>query len=98
MVLIDEFSASASEILAGALNDHNRAQLVGQPSYGKGSVQVIDDLSDGSLVKLTVGEWLTPNGTNLRIEGLTPDFVVELSLEGEDSQLKKAKDLLISEQ
>jgi carboxyl-terminal processing protease len=93
-VLINHGSASASEILAGAIQGNKRGKLIGEPSYGKGSMQEVETLSDGSLLKLTVAEWLTPDGTNLRLQGLQPDFVVELAAEGEDSQLAKAQEIL----
>jgi len=93
VVLIDEGSASASEILAGALKDNNRAKVVGQPSYGKGSVQVVETYDDGSILKLTIAEWLTPAGVNLRKEGIQPDILVEIT-GTEDIQYKKAVEVL----
>ncbi len=96
VVLIDGGSASASEIVAGALKDNGRSQVVGEESYGKGSVQVIEELTDGSLLKLTIAEWLTPNGVNLRLNGIVPD--IEIVNEGEtDEQYEKAKELLIKD-
>lgn len=93
VVLIDEGSASAAEILAGALKDNNRAKVIGQPSYGKGSVQVVETYDDGSILKLTIAEWLTPAGVNLRKEGLQPDILVEQT-GSEDIQYKKAVEIL----
>jgi len=93
IVLIDEGSASAAEILAGALKDNGRSQLVGQPSYGKGSVQVVETYDDGSILKLTIAEWLTPSGVNLRKQGLEPDILVEQT-GSEDIQYKKAVEAL----
>lgn len=94
VVLIDGGSASASEILAGAIKDNNRGQIVGTKSYGKGSVQVVEELYDGSILKLTVAEWLTPNGNNISKNGIEPNVVVEDSENGKDAQLEKAKELL----
>jgi carboxyl-terminal processing protease len=69
-------------VLAGALQDHGRAVLAGTRTLGKGSVNVLHRLSDGSALYVTVGRWLTPNGRLIEGEGLTPDY--ELELEGED--------------
>jgi len=78
-VLINEKSASAAEILAGALQDHHRARIFGKTSYGKGSVQNIVELSDGSGLKITVARYLTPNKTNIDGRGIQPDVVIEQS-------------------
>lgn len=77
VVLVDQGSASASEILAGALQQHDVAKLVGTKTFGKGSVQQLVDLGDGAELKVTVAHWLTPNGTSISAGGLTPDIVVE---------------------
>lgn len=77
VVLIDEYSASASEILAGALQDNKRALIMGQRSFGKGSVQSVVKLGDGSGLKLTVARYYTPKGVSIQAEGITPDVVVE---------------------
>ncbi len=79
VVLIDEGSASASEILAGALKDNEVATLLGQKSFGKGSVQQPINLRDGGLLKVTIARWFTPNGKNIDKEGIEPDEVVELT-------------------
>jgi len=85
VVLIDGGSASASEILAGALAEHGIATLVGTASFGKGSVQELVDLPSGSSLKVTIARWLTPNGTSISIGGLTPDIVVERTIEDREA-------------
>jgi len=99
IILVNEGSASASEILAGALKDYNKAQLVGKKTYGKGSVQSLFPLSSDSSVKITVAKWLTPKGTTIDVTGINPDFEVDYTEEdfkaGLDPQLDKAKELLI---
>lgn len=77
VVLIDGGSASASEILAGALQEQGYATLVGAPSFGKGSVQELVNLPSGSSLKVTIARWLTPNGRSISNGGLTPDIAVE---------------------
>lgn len=98
-VLIDQGSASASEIVAGALQDHKKALLVGQKSYGKGSVQEVVDITKDTMLKVTVAKWLTPNGNSISEKGLDPDFEVKFNSEdfsqkGKDAQMEKAVDLL----
>ena len=99
VVLINEGSASASEILAGALRDNREnVTLVGQKSYGKGSVQELIELSDNTSVKITVARWLTPNGEQINEKGIQPDIEVELTDEdyeqNRDPQLDKALEIL----
>jgi len=86
VVMIDGGSASASEILAGALQEQGYATLVGQPSFGKGSVQELVDLPSGSSLKVTIARWLTPNGRSLSEGGLTPDIVVERTIEDREAE------------
>ena len=77
IVMINEGSASASEIVAGALQDHKRAKIVGTKSYGKASVQTIQELSDGSALKLTTARYYTPFGRDIHTEGIKPDIEIE---------------------
>jgi len=95
VVLINQFSASASEVLSGALIDHDRAVLVGTTSFGKGSVNTLRPLSDGSGIYFSIARWYTPNGTLIEGEGITPEIVVELPPDGtEDVQLNTAIEIL----
>jgi carboxyl-terminal processing protease len=75
--MVDEGSASAAEIVAAALQEHGRATVLGQPSYGKGSVQAFIDLRDGSGLKLTTARYYTPRGRTLEGAGITPDIQVD---------------------
>ena len=99
IVLINEGSASASEIFAGAIKDRERGLLIGNKTFGKGVVQRIKQMSDGSGFKLTTSEYFTPNGTNIHGIGIEPDIVVDLPEDVEeigvdnleqDTQLKTA--------
>ncbi|MFC2066887.1 S41 family peptidase [Chloroflexota bacterium] len=83
VVLVDNFSASGSEVLAGALQDHNRATIAGTTTYGKGSVNILHRLRDGSGLYITWARWLTPNGRLIEGKGIEPDY--ELELTGEDA-------------
>ncbi len=95
VVLIDGGSASASEITAGALHDNHDAVLVGQKSFGKGSVQEVEHLSDGSEIKITIARWYTPDGKNIDKQGITPDILVKAgSQAGQDPQLDKATQIV----
>jgi carboxyl-terminal processing protease len=77
IVIVDQGSASAAEIVAAALQDHGRATVLGLPTYGKGSVQTFLDLADGSGLKLTTARYVTPSGRSLEGSGIQPDVVVE---------------------
>lgn len=98
VILIDSGSASASEILAGAMQDYKKALLVGDKSFGKGSVQEVVKVTPDTLLKITVAKWLTPNGNSISEKGLTPDYEVLFSKKDFDNktdpQLNKAIDLL----
>ncbi len=78
-ILVDKGSASASEILAGALSEHGVAPLIGETTYGKGSVQEVLDVTDTTTLKLTIAKWLTPNGTWISLKGLTPTIPVTVT-------------------
>ncbi len=99
VVLVNEGSASASEILAGALQEHKRAVLVGTKTFGKGSVQELIKITPDTSLKVTIARWLTPNGISISQNGLTPDIKVERTpeqyLSGEDPQLDAAVSYLL---
>ena len=98
VILIDKGSASASEILAGAMQDYNIAKLVGEQSYGKGSVQEVVNITPDTILKITIAKWLTPKGTSISLKGLTPDYKVEITQKDvdakKDPQMDKAIELL----
>ena len=98
VVLINKGSASASEILSGALKDNHRATIVGEQSFGKGLVQEINRLPDEAGMNITIQRYLTPSGSDIHKKGITPDVVVELTKENvdakDDVQLKKAIEIL----
>ena len=99
-ILIDEGSASASEIFAGALHDYGIAKLVGQTSFGKGSVQQLFDVTEDSSLKVTIARWLTPNRMSISASGITPDIEVAYTKEDReaesDPQLEAAVEYLIN--
>jgi len=99
VVLVNGGSASASEILAGALKDYGLAKLVGEKTFGKGSVQSLEELSDGSLIKITVAKWFTPNGYSINEQGIIPDVIATtteaLFNAGKDPQMDTAVQILM---
>ncbi|MDP3015121.1 MAG: S41 family peptidase [bacterium] len=101
VILINEGSASASEILAGALRDNRGVKLIGKKSFGKGTVQELETLKNGSMAKITVAHWIMPKGQLIEKHGLTPDYEIDLTEDdikaGRDPQLEKAMEILKSE-
>jgi len=97
-VLVNGGSASASEILAGALQDFGAATIIGEQTYGKGSVQEYHEFEDGSALKMTTAKWLTPKGRSISNTGIAPDIIVEYTLddfnEERTPQLDAALDFL----
>ncbi len=98
VILINQGSASASEILASALRDNRNIKIIGETSFGKGSVQKLESLRDGSSLKITIANWLTPKGELITDKGLEPDIKVEMTGEDyeqdRDPQLKKALEII----
>lgn len=98
VILVDKGSASASEILAGALQEHDRAIIVGEETFGKGSVQELINITKDTSLKVTIARWLTPLGNSISEGGVKPDFVVERTTAdreaGRDRQLEKALEIL----
>jgi len=102
VALVNGGSASASEIMAGALRDNNGVKLVGEKTFGKGSVQELQNLPGGSTMKVTIAEWLTPNGSHINKKGLDPDYEVKMPDDGvingkNDVQLEKALEIIKGE-
>jgi carboxyl-terminal processing protease len=97
IVLVNKGSASASEIVAGALSEHDRAKIVGEATFGKGTIQEAEDLPGGTGLHITTARWLLPSGESVDKKGVTPDFEVKLDPEKpeEDLQLEKAIELLV---
>jgi carboxyl-terminal processing protease len=100
VVLVNHGTASASEIVAGAIQDHDRGVLIGEKTFGKGSVQLIFDLSDGSSLHVTAARWFTPNRHQLDGVGLTPDILLnpDEAVATVDAQLEKAITVLLEGQ
>ena len=100
-VLVNRNSASSSEVVAGALQDHGRGMLIGNETFGKGSINHFRQLSDGSAIYITIGRWYTPNGRQIEGNGLTPDIVVDRTdqdiAEGKDPQLDRAIEYIKSQ-
>lgn len=98
VVIVNSGSASAAEIVAGALRDNRNVKLIGEKTFGKGSVQEIEHLKDGSTLKVSVAAWLTPKDIEIDKKGLVPDFEVKITDEdaekGRDPQLEKALSLI----
>ena len=98
VVLVNGGSASAAEIFAGAIQDERRGQIVGEQTFGKGSVQDVVDFPGGSGLHVTVAKWLTPKGNSIHGVGITPDIVVEMTAkdreDGKDPQLEKVLEIL----
>ena len=88
VVLVDETSASAAEVIAGAMQDHGVAAIIGETTFGKGTVQNVPDLSNGGCLRITTQRWLTPNGHWIHKQGITPDIIVQWNREARDTEDK----------
>ena len=99
VVLVNRGSASASEIVAGAIKENGRGTILGEQTFGKGTVQIPHTLSDGSELRVTIAEWLTPNGEQINGEGIVPDVYIERTqedfVEERDPQLERAIEHLL---
>ncbi len=93
-MLVNDYSASGSEALSGALQDYGRAVIAGTVTFGKGSVNVLHRLKDGSGLYITISRWLTPNGNAIEGKGITPDYILELEW---DEEIDWAVDFLHEE-
>ena len=96
VVLVNQGSASGSEILAGALRDLRSTKLIGEKTFGKGSVQELENLENKSSLRITIAKWLTPNGYSIHEKGLEPDIIIldNPVTEGIDEQLEEAMKIL----
>lgn len=101
VVLVNNNSASASEVVAGALQDYERGVIIGTQTFGKGSLNHFRELSDGSAIYITIGRWFTPDGRQIEGQGLTPDIIIDRTddeiAQGKDPQLDKAVEYLKSQ-
>jgi carboxyl-terminal processing protease len=97
VVLVNGGSASASEIVAGAIQDRGRGQLIGETTFGKGSVQQINRLDDGSQLRVTIARWFTPDNRGIHGEGIAPDIEVERGDDPQvDPQLDRAVEYILN--
>ena len=97
IVLINGSTASASEIVAGALKDYNKATLIGEQTYGKGSVQSLEELPNGELLRVTIAKWYTPKGKNINGAGIAPDIVVERTFEQVNKEIDPQLDAALEQ-
>jgi carboxyl-terminal processing protease len=88
VVLVNEGTASAAEIVSGALQDNRRAVIIGTQTFGKGSVQTVIPLEDGSALKLTTAKYYTPNGRSIQAEGITPDIIIKYVKPSDEKELQ----------
>jgi carboxyl-terminal processing protease len=100
VILVNNGSASAAEIVAGAMKDNHRAEIIGEKTFGKGSVQQLEPLTGGAALKVTIAKWLTPAGSEINQVGLSPDVTIGLTEQDKsqrtDAQLEKAKSEIVS--